>query len=267
MATYKNCQRYQKKFGNTIPSQLVKLIDLRAYKAECEIRSSTSLRTQESQLERTGLKKLGVTMDRLVILLFAVCVIFSVEGSIDKLLKIKREASLSSRLSQDTTSDVHSRARRSSKSSYIFFDNRSGRTVQLWWRRGKQWQKFVQLGAHKTIEINTFVSDKWRATDAETNEVFVINNKKKYRPKVNTEDTRAVCIIKRNGQRDTDIKAYIETLVVLDKTVRDQFDSDSEAEKYVEVLLMLSSNAYKHKSLTQHGLKVDIVPSQIVILK
>jgi hypothetical protein len=44
-----------------------------------------------------------------------------------------------------------------------------------------------------------------------------------------------------SGQKDADIKAYIETLVVLDKTVRDQFDSDSEAEKYVEVLLMLVS--------------------------
>ncbi|CAB4044353.1 von Hippel-Lindau, partial [Paramuricea clavata] len=136
----------------------------------------------------------------------------------------------------------------------------------LWWR-GKQWRKFLQLGAHKTIQINTFVSDKWRATDVETNEVFVINNRKKYRPKANTRDTRAVCVIKRKGQRNTDIKAYIETLVVLDKTVRDQFDSNSEAEKYVQVLLMLSSNAYKHESLTQHGLKIDIIPSKIVILK
>ena len=72
---------------------------------------------------------------------------------------------------------------------------------QLWWRRrGKPWQKFEpQLGAHKTTQIDTYVSDKWRATDVETNEVYVINNKKKYRPKANTGDTRAVCIIKRKG--------------------------------------------------------------------
>jgi hypothetical protein len=51
-----------------------------------------------------------------------------------------------------------------------------------------------------------------------------------------------------SGQKDTDIKAYIETLVVLDKTVRDQFDSDSEAEKYVEVLLMLVSHSLYRKA-------------------
>jgi hypothetical protein len=71
-------------------------------------------------------------------------------------------------------------------------------SLQLWWR-GNQWRKFVQLGPHKTIEINTFVSDKWRATDVETNKVFVINDKKKYRPKANTRVTRAVCIIKQKG--------------------------------------------------------------------
>ncbi|CAB4000797.1 A disintegrin and metallo ase with thrombospondin motifs 2-like isoform X2, partial [Paramuricea clavata] len=188
-------------------------------------------------------------MNRLVTLLFAVCVIYSVQGSVDKLLKIKREALLSSRLSQG-------------EKDHDAFDiiRRAMFTVE------RDVHQKVAI-SFLTTGVDAQFSDKWRATDAETNEVFVINSKKKYRPKVNTKDTRAVCIIKRKGQRNTDIKAYIETLVVLDKTVRDQFDSDSEAEKYVEVLLMLSSNAYKHESLTQHGLKIDIVPSEIVILK
>ena len=37
------------------------------------------------------------------------------------------------------------------------------------------------------------------------------------------------------------MKSFVETLVVVDKSVRDRFDTDEEVKKYVEVLLSLVS--------------------------
>ena len=75
---------------------------------------------------------------------------------------------------------------------------------KLWWRdlndaNGK-WTKFRNLAPDSTIQIDTFVSNKWTAVaDDDSGVTFRINGKEHYTPTFNTMDTRTTCIITSSG--------------------------------------------------------------------
>ena len=76
--------------------------------------------------------------------------------------------------------------------------------IKLWWRdlndaNGK-WTKFRKLAPDSTIQINTFVSNKWTAiADDDSGATLRINRKEHYTPTSNTMDTRTTCIITSPG--------------------------------------------------------------------
>ncbi|XP_028418978.1 A disintegrin and metalloproteinase with thrombospondin motifs 14-like [Dendronephthya gigantea] len=225
-------------------------------------------------------------MNRLIIILAFVCVICAVKGR-SSMYKVKRKISSEERLSNDATGSRQ-------KKAYVLFENRSGRTVQLLWRdssRGKTWRIFQQLKPGETAAIDTYDNHEWKVVEIKHRKSLTINDAKIFTPTANTRKARTVCIIKQPGlpgnsqtirdrvidesKRDKEIKKikkfvtkkFVETLVVVDKSVKNRFDNESEAERYIKVLFSLTTHVFHHGSLTQHGLEIFVVPSKIIFLE
>ncbi|XP_046841770.1 uncharacterized protein LOC124435871 [Xenia sp. Carnegie-2017] len=167
---------------------------------------------------------------------------------------------------------ARSRQRRSTSKtkSYIAFDNRSGGDVKLYYKdktgkNKKKWRFFLILKKDQFMEVNTFVNDRWKARDIR-NKRLDINNKKKIRTELSKPTARDLYIITRKGEISTK-NVYVETLVVVDKSVRDLFDSDFKTRTYVKTMMDFASKAFLHESLTRHHLRINLLTSQIVILK
>ncbi|XP_028392169.1 A disintegrin and metalloproteinase with thrombospondin motifs 3-like [Dendronephthya gigantea] len=215
-------------------------------------------------------------MNCLTLLVLSVCVLFAVEGrsTFYKEEFPTRIRSLEERLLQDGIDQTHKRERRSEeKKAYVFFDNRSERSVQLLWRDinkpNEGWQMFKRLRPGSTVRVNTFENDEWMAEELATKRSTTINDENILRPKANTRSTRTVCIIKRPDQSKADIviKKFVETFVVVDKSVRNMFENNDEVERYVKVLLGLATRVFQHSSVTRYELKIILVPSKIVFLE
>ena len=59
----------------------------------------------------------------------------------------------------------------------------------------------MEIKRHATLEMFTYEGDEWVALDKITHKTLEINGDTKYyQPKPNTEKSRAVCILTREGK-------------------------------------------------------------------
>ena len=76
-------------------------------------------------------------------------------------------------------------------------------SLQLWHRtpkKSRSWSKFTNLKKDATLEMVTYEGDEWVALDKRTQKTLEINGDTKYyQPKLNTQESRAICIITRKG--------------------------------------------------------------------
>ncbi|XP_046841769.1 A disintegrin and metalloproteinase with thrombospondin motifs 14-like isoform X3 [Xenia sp. Carnegie-2017] len=164
-----------------------------------------------------------------------------------------------------------SRKRRSKSKteSYIAFDNRSGGGVYLYYRdktsKNKKWRFFLALRKDQFMDVNAFFNERWMATDIMKKRLY-INSRKKIRIGLHKLKARKLCII-TTKHKTHDLDFSVETLVVVDKSVRNLFDSDFKTRTYVETMMNFSANVFLHESLTRHHLRINLVISQIAILK
>ncbi|XP_046842931.1 A disintegrin and metalloproteinase with thrombospondin motifs 2-like [Xenia sp. Carnegie-2017] len=115
------------------------------------------------------------------------------------------------------------------------------------------------------MNVDTFVSDRWKATD-DRNICLYMNGKRKIKPNSNKPLSRNLYIISRK-RKIHDIHLYINTLVVVDKSIRNQFGSVNKMRKHVKTLMKSAAKHYLHESLTRYHLRIHLVLSKIVLLK
>ena len=188
--------------------------------------------------------------------------------------KVKRDAVFETRENLSEGKEVHSRKTRSAideTKSYIFLDNRSGKTAKLYWRDVKTTipaRYYRTLAAGQTLGLNTYNNHEWSAKDAVLGKALMLNGQRTIIQKQNTEANRSIILISNPGQRNTDIgDRYIEIMVVVDKAAVDRHENDEEVKRYVLTYFKLATSILQHKDLTKLGIRLHLVLSKLVLLR
>ncbi|XP_046842086.1 uncharacterized protein LOC124436183 isoform X2 [Xenia sp. Carnegie-2017] len=165
-----------------------------------------------------------------------------------------------------------SRTKRSTnrKKSYIFFDNRSGKTAKLYWRDVSSSGRptyFTKILPKQAVTITSRTVHEWTARDNQGRSM-IIGNGTRMVPVANTETTKSIFFIKNQGQKTIeDEHLYVEVFVVMDKSAAAMHRTEREAQKYVTTLFRLATEIYQHKDLSQHGIKIHLALAKLLVLR